>query len=316
MDNKELKIGIIGLGSIGRRHAACLFSLGIHTVIALRTNKGSKQNLTTDIENIEEVFDVSSFFNKELDGVLICNPTSLHLEAMNQCLERDIPIFVEKPIFSELEQENKLIQGKSSKIMVGFCLRFHPIIRKVHALLQENKVGKVSFARLEVGQYLPSWHPYTDYRTEYFSRKELGGGALRTLSHEIDLMLHFFGTPVQFHTKAIKVSELEIDVDDYATVHGQYQDARVELSMDFISRKTKRKGSIIGTEGELCYDFITNKIDFTNNNGETENLTFGTEELYLSQMEDFIAFIQTGCTKGCTFEEAMGSMKIIDAENK
>jgi predicted dehydrogenase len=310
------KIGIIGLGSIGRKHAICLFSLGVKNIIALRTKKGSKQELSPEVASIKEVYDYTTFFNCNLDGVLICNPTSLHLDAMNQCLERDIPIFVEKPVFSELEQSSYLIQGKSDNIMIGFCLRFHPIIKKTHSLLHENKVGKISFVKLEVGQYLPSWHPYTDYRTEYFSRKELGGGALRTLSHEIDLMIHFFGTPLEFNTKALKVSELEIDVDDYATVLAQYKNHRVELSMDFITRKTKRTGSIVGNKGELQYDFIAQKIDFTNNKGETETIPFGTEELYLSQMEDFLDFIKLGKTKGCTFEEAMETMKIIDAENK
>ncbi len=59
-----MKIGIIGLGSIGQRHARTLIKLGITDIYALRTKKGTLTELPTDLRTIKEIY--TGFYRETL----------------------------------------------------------------------------------------------------------------------------------------------------------------------------------------------------------------------------------------------------------
>ena len=90
---------------------------------------------------------------------------------------------------------------------------FHPVYTKIKEILEQDNPFKVGFRR---SFYLPKWHPYADYTQEYTARKKLGGGVIRTLSHEIDLALHWFGQYSNAVGYAEKISHLQLDTDDSA----------------------------------------------------------------------------------------------------
>jgi predicted dehydrogenase len=317
MDNSELKIGIIGFGSIGMKHTEELIGLGVKNFFALRTNKGAKEMPENLADHVTNVFDEEEFLKIDLDGYIVANPTSLHIKAINLIAAKNKPIFVEKPLCqSEAEMEN-LSDLDSNLIQMGFCLRFHNVTSAIKEILNTDELGKVYHSRLNVGQYLPAWHPYTDYRTEYFSRKELGGGAIRTLSHELDLALHFFGMPETSKSITEKVSELQIDVDDYALVVLKFKGHLSRIEMDFVSKKTERQGSIFGTEADLHYDFMRNEIEIVDKDGNQVRLIkIEKSDIYKNQMEAFLKLINTKelDAKISTFGENINLLKIIENE--
>ena len=91
-----MKIGVIGLGSIGQRHAKCLGILGYKDVLALRSKKGQAE-LSKELSYVKEIFSSREFYSNKIDGIIISNPTSMHAESMKIPLEKNIPVFVEKP---------------------------------------------------------------------------------------------------------------------------------------------------------------------------------------------------------------------------
>lgn len=312
----DIKIGIIGLGSIGIRHANELVELGVKKIYALRTNKGSKKLPKHLAEFITNIDNKEDFLNQEIDGYIISNPTSLHIDTINFVSKKNKPVFIEKPLCENQSDIQNLINFSGELAQVGFCLRFHVFFRTIKNLIHENKIGEIYHSRINVGQYLPSWHPYTDYRSEYFSRKDLGGGALRTLSHEIDLCLYFFGSPISSKTLTGKVSNLEINVDDYALILLTYHNHISRIEIDFFNKKTERKGILFGTKGDLHYDFFKNKIVIYNTEGEiiySENIK--QNNMYNEQMKSFLNFILTSKNKeGSTWKENIEIMKIIENE--
>ncbi len=312
----EMKIGIIGLGSIGQRHVRCLQLLGIKDIVAYRTKKGTTKKLPADLVNIKEVFTESDFYAEDLDGVIIANPTSLHIKSLKQALEHELPIFVEKPIANSVKQLEEINQYDRSKIMVGFCLRFHGITKAIKQFISEEKLGEIVKANLYVGQYLPTWHPDTDYKAEYYSRKDLGGGALRTLSHEIDLMVHFFGKPIELCASVDKLSELEIDVDDNAIILNRMDNGSlITVELDFLNPISTRKGVIFGSKGKLEYSFSELTVNFTGYSNNSEVIYHNTEldsnQMYVDQMRDFIELMKKKKSIQCTFDGSVIIMNII-----
>jgi predicted dehydrogenase len=95
-----MRLLLIGLGSIGRRHLGHLQQIGGLDLAALRTQKGQikKEGNITEFYNLEEALD----FNP--DGVIISNPTSLHVETAIPFLEKGIKVLIEKPIDTSVKQ--------------------------------------------------------------------------------------------------------------------------------------------------------------------------------------------------------------------
>ncbi|MGB1307439.1 MAG: Gfo/Idh/MocA family protein [Oceanihabitans sp.] len=312
-ENQKIRIGIIGLGSIGWTHINALHELGVTSIYALRTNKGAK--VIDDLKGVKQLFNLEEFLALNLNGIIISNPTALHVETILSLNALNIPLFVEKPIASETKELEQLTHFNKNLIKVGYCLRYHPIIKKVKSLLNNNLIGNIFHSRIQVGQYLPSWHPYTDYRKEYFSRKELGGGALRTLSHELDLLVFFLNEPEKVYSLTGKISDLEIDVDDYSIIIAKYKTMVSRVELDFFSLNTYRNGSFYGDNGEIHYDAIKKTITITyrdNNKPEEIINTFKETNMYVEQMQDFLNTINGKPSQLCTYKEAVSVMNIIE----
>lgn len=318
--NDELVIGLIGLGSIGTRHALKLKELGVKKIVCLRTNAGAKKEIDPQLQSIVQIFSSEKEFrDQKPNALIISNPTALHANALEQFADLNIPVFVEKPMISESSEANQLTKLQKDLIFVGYCLRYHSIIQTVQKLIKEQTVGKIFLAKLAAGHYLPDWHPYTDYTKEYYSRKDLGGGALRTLSHEIDLMVHFFGTPNKRNVTAGKLSDLKIDVDDYALLQADYGDCHVRVELDFISLDSTRTGSFYGDGGEIHFDFgaaLVYVID--RKTKEKRIIEYDVkQDMYLEQMKAFLNFVNTRTQSlFCTFDEAYVISNIIDQTKK
>jgi predicted dehydrogenase len=311
-------IGIIGMGSIGQRHARNLYKLGIKNIAALRTNRGVMKQLPDDLEFIKEFSDRNDFYDNNLDGVIVANPTSLHLEAALPALQRGIKTFIEKPITENVEKAIRLKEF-SDLIIVGYCFRFSKFINVIKKFIDKGNLGKLYKASFYRSYYLPKWHPYADYRLEYTAQKKLGGGVIRTLSHEIDLMHFLFGDVESANGLVDKVSDLDIDTDDFCFFTCKMkQGGRVNFEMDFLSPDYINRAEIIGSKGRLVYDM--QDVTFTKMNGEKEILhVFSTDEfdeMYLDQMKDFLQFINDGTSFNCSYNDAVAILDIIEKIDK
>ena len=302
-----MKIGIIGLGSKGRRHVACLQSLGINDIVALRTNKGQ---LKAAVSGVKEVDNWDEFLALNLEAAIIANPSSMHAETIANIETRGIRTLVEKPIHSSSDFE--VSDAFKAQIRVAYCLRFHPLYVFMGELLDKNPNAKLSLS-FERGYALPKWHPYADYRKEYSAQKALGGGVVRTLSHEIDLFIHWFHEASLISSKVWKASDLEIDVEDHAEFALESQKARAEFHLDFVNPEYTNKGKLSLDEQTYSFDFV--KQNLIEDSTQKKLFEFSKEDLdmmYVEQMKDFLGFVKTGKSINCSFEEAMQSIKLIE----
>jgi predicted dehydrogenase len=235
-----------------------------------------------------------------------------------KAIEHNVDALIEKPLVSNYQEivvvEAKL-RGRKNKICVGFNLRFHPIVQEICKIITANKYGKVLKADLYVGEYLPFWHPYEDYRSSYAARKELGGGALRTLCHEIDMGQYWFGDYGKIFSKVSKISDLVIDADDSTDILAEMKNGSLlKISMDYLNPVIERRGRILFQKGLLEYNFTDMEITFTDYATQKhlpllklENYDYNDQ--YRRQME---AFISKSNQEICTLEEGINVSRIID----
>jgi predicted dehydrogenase len=105
-----------------------------------------------------------------------------------------------------------------------------------------------------MGEYMPGWHPWEDYRQSYAAREEMGGGSLLAQIHEMDYLYWLFGLPTRLFAVGGHLSSLEIDVEDVASVLMDCRGIPVHLHLDYIQRPPSRTLQVIGDAGKIFID--------------------------------------------------------------
>lgn len=299
---------IVGYGSAGSRHAENAESLGCS--VSLVTSQSLKrykcyQNIRDAIKQEQPRF------------VVIASPTYRHIEELKQCMESGVSCLIEKPLamnFSELETSIDMDSIRDQNHKVAYCLRYHPIIKK---LKQEvSSLGKLGVAHIVFEQYLPWWRPNSDYRKCYSASPQKGGGVLLDSSHEIDLLTYLFGPVDKLVAVSEKVSSLEIESDDLCMVICKMTSGQiVQIALNYINQIPQREIIIDGAKGSI-------KVGLLNNRWESHILDVSTNNIYeldrnslfIDELDDFINKPKQSLLPN--LEESKVTLKIIDAIRK
>ena len=308
-----MKFLIVGLGGIGQRHTRNLRALygGRCELIAYRVRRQSPV-LTDALQvdsptGLEERYGIRSFdrledaLGERPHAVLICNPSSLHMPVALAAAEAGCHLLIEKPVAHTLDQIDRLatsVQEKSLVCMVAYQLRFHPGLRLAHRLLSEGAIGRPVACRAVVGEYLPGWHRYEDYRQMYAAKRALGGGVVLSQIHELDLFYWFFGRPRRIMAIGGHLSDLQIDVEDVASTLFEYDAMVAHLHQDYLQQPASRQIDIIGTAGRIAVDLRAQSIQAFGGSGETiarESFEgFERNTLFLEELKAFVDATLTG----------------------
>ncbi|AII13926.1 glucosamine-6-P synthase, isomerase subunit PtmF [Campylobacter iguaniorum] len=295
-----LKILIIGFGSIGRRHFEVLSSLKQMNFINLVT----KQRLENQIcyESLESVDDLQSY-----DYFVISSPTNLHYEQLkyiNENVSNKI-IFCEKPLF-ESKKEHFV---PKNQIYVGYVLRYHPLMQKLKNMLGGEKIICIN---AKCGQYLPAWRPDSDYTKCYSANKNMGGGVLLDLSHEIDYSLWLGGEIKSIKGYQDKVSDLSINSDDLTMLIGKIKHGYINICLDYISKITHRRLFVESMERSFELDFVANRLMVCDKFGvKSEFVVPNLQRNYM--FEQMHLDILGERVWACDFEFGLKTMKVIEA---
>lgn len=290
-----MKILIVGCGSIGLRHLANFKKIKNCEVAVFRTT-------CDNVPEFEEIYGVKVFtdFKKALgmrpDAVVISNPTSLHIKYATEAAKKGCHLFIEKPLSNSLKGLDsliKIVEKKKLEVLVGCDLRFHKQLIKIKELLDMSALGKVYFARLAVGSYLPGWRPRSDYSKSYSSRKDLGGGVILDLIHEIDYAIWFFGEPVGVNADAYKLSDLKIDTEDYAEIFLKFKNGTaVQIHMDYLNRYLERECEIICEFGNIKWNYVLGSLEIfdVRDNSKKKFMLKNSDgnEIYIDEIKNFI----------------------------
>lgn len=261
---KKIKIGIVGLGSIGIRHlknlAAVLDERNIqYEMDAIRSDRGKP--LSSEVAAlIKRSINVEEAVKESYDILFITNPTSMHFETLQKFSKDARAFFVEKPVFDTRDIDLGGLQLEKDKIVYVACpLRYTSVI---NYLKRNINVKDVFSVRIISSSYLPEWRPGIDYRHTYSAQKELGGGVSIDLIHEWDYLYYLFGEPEEVCSFKGKYSDLEINSDDLAVSMARYSDKIAELHLDYFGRSPIREIQLFTADDIIIGDLINQEVSF------------------------------------------------------
>ncbi len=259
-----MKILVIGCGSIGYRHIKNLRSLGIRDIRACDIDAKKLGKIKRELR-IRVFRNINSALEEKPDAALVCTPPATHVQIAKELLEKEIHVFIEKPLSHSLKGVNKLISQAKKKnliISVGYNFRFHPGLRKIKTILTTGKLGRILWGRAIFGQYLPDWRPNQDYKKSYTAIRSKGGGIILDGSHEIDYMRWLLGEVKYVCCVARKLSSLKVNVEDTADVLMQHRDKKISnIHIDFVRRDYFRECEIVGENGSIRWSFPRGNVD-------------------------------------------------------
>jgi predicted dehydrogenase len=206
---------IVGMGSIGRRHARHLLARGEEVIGA---DPFVQEGLDFRVYS-----SAAAAWEAGPDMVWICSPTCFHAEQVIWALGKGLPVFVEKPVAASLPSALQILDtwkklSEKPLVWVGCNMRFHPGAQGLRKALEEGLVGKPLIYRIHFSHYLPNMRPGTDYRQTYAAKASLGGGIILDDIHDIDLALWLAGPVTRTVALAAKSGALEMDAEDMAHI--------------------------------------------------------------------------------------------------
>jgi predicted dehydrogenase len=212
----DLNIGIVGFGLVGKRHASALEKTnGLllkdvieHDPTSLQSSE-KKLNCITH-NDLDEYLDSS-----KPDGLIIATPTVLHIDQAMKCIEKKIPLLIEKPISVHAKDAITLIKRSKEldvPLLIGQHRRHNQIIKTTKKILDEGVLGEIRSIQATCWFYKPD---------HYFDaapwRKLKGAGPIYVnLIHDVDLLRYFCGEVKTVYANAIR-STRGYDNEDVAS---------------------------------------------------------------------------------------------------
>ncbi len=278
-----MRSAIVGCGGIGNVHAYNINNMQDHKLVAfadIDLEKAKKfvedygDSESKAYSSLEEMIE-----NEKIDVLHICTPHYLHVPMAIQAANRNINVFMEKPLAISEDQVQKL-RDVNKKVQIGVCFqnRYNKSVQYIRNLLQNGKAGKILGARA-----ILTWSRGEKYYTQSGWRGSLkteGGGVLINQAiHTLDLLIYFLGKPkavegtiINHHLKGI------IDVEDTAEAYVQFN----EVTASFYATNAFCTNSPVLLE-LVCENMIVKmedtEITITYPDNLEEKLSFKQEQL-------------------------------------
>lgn len=312
---------VVGGGSIGSRHLRNLSKLEVGHLGLVETDASRREAIAAELPVIN--------FSNLRDGLdwgpdfaVIATPTHLHLEQTLEVVRAGVPVFVEKPLSHTavgLSALTDLVEAKQLTTLVGCNMRFHPGPAKVKQLVEEQRVGKILFARVHTGSYLPEWRPKTDYRFNYAARRETGGGCILDWIHEIDLTRWYLGEAESVFCWAGHLSSLEIETEDVAVLICRHVSGAIsEIHLDYVQRTYERGCQIVGELGSIFWDFNARAVrcyEATRKQWEIfpQSEAWELNQMYIDETKHFLDCLERKQPTALPIPEAAKLMQVLFA---
>jgi len=286
----KVRIGIIGMGNMGKYHADYLLKGEVAGAQLSAVCSTSPQKLEAYKDRAEIFSDgVEMIKSGSIDAVLIATPHYQHTSLGICAFEQGVHVMVEKPISAHKADGERLIEAsnKHPDIVFGamFQLRTEPRYLKIKKLIDDGDLGEI----VRINWIITDW-----YRTEaYYAsggwratwKGEGGGVLLNQCLHQLDALQWLVGMPSKVRSFAQLGRFHDIEVEDNVTAYLEYPNGATGV---FISSTGEAPGSnrfeIAGTRGKLVLE--NDQIQFTRNencmieHSKTSKIGFSKPEVW------------------------------------
>lgn len=219
-----VRVGIVGLGFMGRTHLRCYRGLRGVRVTAIcdsdKTRIRNTRNIEGNIGPADKSQDLSGItlytdFKKmlaeqHLDAVSITLPTFLHRDFTVKALDAGVHVLCEKPMAMSVGQCKEMIaaaKANRKELQIGHCIRFWPEYARTKQILDSGEYGDVLAASFRRISPMPGW----SWKNWLINERQSGGAIMDLHIHDADYVQYLFGLPIAVRSQATTGSSGGLD---------------------------------------------------------------------------------------------------------
>lgn len=255
------RVLVVGLGSIGQRHARLLSERGDVELHLCEMVDEHRAKTAAALVNpaAGEYSALPAALQSKPDIVFICVPNQFHVTVGLQALAAAADIFVEKPIADSIEEARKLVTAADSAgrfMQVGYMLRLDEGLGKMKKLVDAGGIGNLIGGRAMIGTYI------TLLNAKSPDREINPNSLIVDYTHELDFIRWFFGDVAEVKAMSARLGDLKLKPQPniFQMIFKMHSGALVQVHMDYIQFPQRRIFEIYGDRGTLSYDFMTGEI--------------------------------------------------------
>ncbi len=307
---------------MGKRRIRNLFVAGERDVVGfdILPERNEEARKKYGIKTVSNFKDVPP---KDFDALIISTSPEAHGNYIRYALTNKKHFFVEHPTSDDGYSD--ILKNKNTHIVKApsCTLRFYTPIKMIKKFLDEGRIGKVLAFQHHMGQYLPDWHPWEDYRQVYFSKKDTGA-CREMLPFELAWLNWLMNSEVDKISGFVsKVSDLDMNADDIISASLKYKNKILgNVVIDVISRKRFRTLRVLGSEGVLDWERFDSAIKLYGikfkktevvpvPKGNPEKGYVNEEEMYNDEIKAFLDAIYGRAPYPYTFREGAKNLMVL-----
>ncbi|MCF6312412.1 MAG: Gfo/Idh/MocA family oxidoreductase [Verrucomicrobiales bacterium] len=236
--SEKVKVGVVGVGAIGRNHARIYSELENAELVAIYDRDAELAAQLAEEFGSTAVATLDELIGK-VDAASVSTPTVTHLEVAGALLKANKDVLVEKPISDSLDNARTLVDLAHSKgrvLQVGHIERFNPVMEQLETCLNQPV-------------FIES------HRLSPFPKRSLDiGVVLDLMIHDLEIILHLVDSPVA-HVDAVGVSVLT-HREDIANARIRFENGCVaNITASRISPERLRKIRVFQSDAYLSLDY-------------------------------------------------------------
>ncbi len=303
-----IRVGLIGLGGVGRIHFDCWRKCPDAKLVAISSrdpkklagewagqdfNLGSQTAQQVDLSDLAKYARFEDLIaDKNVDVVDICLPTPMHAAVGIAALRAGKHVLCEKPMALSLDECAAMERAAAESgrhLMIAHCLRYWPHFAKAKEIIESGKYGRAVYANFSRTSGAPTWSG-----GGWFMRPEESGGVLDMHIHDIDIALWWFGPPAKISASGCVQNRVPLTAD----AHWHYNGGPVvhlHSAWDLNGGAFRHAFKLVLENATLSHDLaVENGALQLIAGGKTTAIPLPEPDVHQAEIDDFAARIRNG----------------------
>ncbi len=241
----RLRVGLAGLGSMGRNHLRNLAARDDVTLAAVADPTEDVLSSAADQSGARPYADPLEMLDEErLDALVVAAPTTLHHGIALHAIERGVPVLVEKPLSTTVAEGRELVEAAGRRgvlLLVGHIERFNPAVLALGERLRDGALSRIfSIKTLRAGPFP--------------ARIRDVGVAVDLATHDVDIMCHLAGArPDRVYAETTQHIHTSHEDLVFGLLH--FPGGTVGLlDANWLTPEKQRRITVLGAEGMFQVD--------------------------------------------------------------
>lgn len=316
----KVKIAVIGIGKLGKRHLTIWSQLEGVEIVGVIGRNPEKLQVVGEQYGVQTFTSVEDLLaTQEVDAFDICAPTDSHLMFVNQIAEASKHIICAKPLgvtSAEAEEMIAICEQNNVQLLVSHTLRFFPEYANAKEQVENGAIGRPGVIRMSRGV------PYPSANREWYTDEQRSGGLFLDLGvHEFDWIQSTFGEVQRVMAKHVKHTETSGRSMEYGLVIMRMVDGTVvHVELSWAETKFRSSFELTGNEGMITYNHDeTNPVILDIHHDEPFvdlPKSMLRRDPFVRQLEHFLACLTGKSEPVVLATDALAAIRIAEAAKK